>query len=193
MLGNREKGVVFVISAPAGTGKTTLTQMLCEEFKGKIFESVSCTTRKKRAGEQDGVHYHFIAEEEFQKKANAGEFLEHVHVFDHSYGTLKTEIHAKTQNGTHVILVIDTQGAMRLKNIIDAVYIFIAPPSIQELEKRLKLRQTDSEEMIKKRLLWAEKEITYADQYDYFIVNENLQLAYQVLKSIVVAEEHRNR
>jgi guanylate kinase len=193
LIGNLEKGIVFVISAPSGTGKTTLTQMICQEFPGKIFESVSCTTRPKRAHEQDGVHYHFISEEEFKQKILEDAFVEYVQVFDHYYGTLKSELTKKTASGAHVILVIDTQGAMRIKKLIDATFIFIAPPSLEELERRLKLRQTEDDEMIKKRLEWADKEMTYAEQYDYFIINEDLQLAYQVFKSIVISEEHRNR
>lgn len=193
LIGNLEKGIVFVLSAPAGTGKTTLTQMICQEFSGHIFESISCTTRPKRAHEQDGVHYHFISQEEFQSKIEKNEFIEHVHVFDHYYGTLKKEIESKTAQGSHVILVIDTQGAMKIKHLIDAVFIFLAPPSLEELERRLRIRQTESDEMIKKRLAWAEQEMNYAEFYDYFIINEDLQLAYQVLKSIVISEEHRNR
>lgn len=193
LIGNLEKGIVFVLSAPAGTGKTTLSQMICQEYKGHIVESISCTTREKREHEKNGVHYHFLSDSEFQTKVQNHEFLEYVHVFDHSYGTLKSEITSKIQKGIHVILVIDTQGAMKIKKMIDAVYIFLAPPSIEELERRLKFRQTETDSMIKKRLEWAEKEMSYAEHYDYFIINEDLQIAYQVLKSIVIAEEHRNR
>lgn len=193
ILGNQEKGLVFVISAPAGTGKTTLARMLCKEFDGMIHESVSCTTRAKRLNEQDGVDYYFLSPQEFEKNVRDGAFLEHSLVFDQYYGTLKSEIEKKTANGKHVILVIDTQGAMKIQKQIEAIFIFIAPPSLDELERRLRLRQTETEESIRKRLSWAEKEVLMADQYDYFIVNEDLQLAYQVLKSIVIAEEHKNR
>ena len=193
VMGNLDRGLVFVLSAPAGTGKTTLTQMICQEFEGKVYESISCTTRSKRAYEQNNVHYHFISEDEFIKKIENDEFIEHVHVFDHYYGTLKSEIESKISNGSHVILVIDTHGAMKIKEKLDAIYIFVAPPSIQELERRLKLRQTETEEMIQKRLKHAEVELTFADQYDYFIINQDLQVAYQVFKSIIISEEHRNR
>ena len=193
VMGNLDRGLVFVLSAPAGTGKTTLTQMICQEFEGKVYESISCTTRSKRAYEQNNVHYHFISEDEFIEKIENDEFIEHVHVFDHYYGTLKSEIESKISNGSHVILVIDTHGAMKIKEKLDAIYIFVAPPSIQELERRLKLRQTETEEMIQKRLKHAEVELTFSDQYDYFIINQDLQVAYQVFKSIIISEEHRNR
>ncbi len=149
LIGNKEKGLVFVLSAPAGTGKTTLSHMICEEFQGVIAETISCTTRTRRLSEEDGVHYHFISEEVFKQKIEADEFLEYAQVFDHYYGTLKSEIENKIASGAHVILVIDTQGAMRIKNLIEAIFIFLAPPSLEELEKRLILRQTDSPEMIK--------------------------------------------
>lgn len=192
-MGNQEKGLIFVISAPAGTGKTTLARMLCKEFEGKIHESISCTTRAKRVNEQDGVDYHFLSVKEFEKNIHEGAFLEHTLVFDHYYGTLKSEIDKKTAEGKHVILVIDTQGALKIQKQIEAVFIFIAPPSLDELERRLRFRQTETEESIKKRLSWAEKELLMADHYDYFVVNEDLEIAYQVLKSIVIAEEHKNR
>ncbi len=193
LIGNHEKGLVFVISAPAGTGKTTLTERLCREFKGQIQESISCTTRSKRVNESEGLHYHFINHDQFKEKIQTDAFLEYAEVFDHYYGTLKTEISAPLEKGIHVVLVIDTQGAMKIRDLIDAVFIFIAPPTLDELERRLRKRQTESEEMIEKRLKWAEKEITYAEHYDYFIINQDLEVAYQALKSIVIAEEHRNR
>lgn len=192
LVGNRSRGNIFVISAPAGTGKTTLTQMLTNDFPGKILQSISCTTRNKRANEEDGVDYYFISKEEFQKKIDRNEFIEYAKVFDEFYGTLQSEVEKKISTGAHLILVLDTQGAMRIKDLIDAVFIFIAPPDFEELENRLKNRKTESEDTIKKRLLWAENEIKQAQYYDYFFVNEDLSIAYQILKSIIIAEEHRN-
>lgn len=190
VLGNVEKGLVFVISAPAGTGKTTLARMLCEEFSC-VKESISCTTRPIRPGEKEGDHYHFIGREEFESKIKGGDFLEYAKVFDDYYGTSKQYVLKEQQMGKHVILVIDTQGALQLKGKFPAVFIFIAPPTLEELQERLIKRKTETPQMIEKRLAWAKHEMTLANQYDYLIVNDNLQVAYDVLRSILVAEEHK--
>lgn len=192
VLGNVEKGLVFVLSAPAGTGKTTLARMLCEEFSC-VKESISCTTRPIRPGEKEGDHYHFISREEFESKIKAGDFLEYAKVFDDYYGTSKQYVLKEQQNGKHVILVIDTQGALQLKGKFPAVFIFIAPPTLEELRERLIKRKTETPQMIEKRLAWAKHEITLANQYDYLIINDNLQVAYDVLRSILIAEEHKRR
>lgn len=193
MLSNSRSGLVFVISAPAGTGKTTLVRLLCQEFPEHICESVSCTTRAKRINEQEGVDYYFLTPDQFDQKLKENAFIEHATVFDHRYGTLRAEITDKTKQGRHVILVIDTQGAMNIKEHLQAVFIFIAPPSLEELERRLRLRQTETEQSLIKRLAWAKNEMLMASSYDYVVVNEDLETAYEVLKSIVIAEEHRNR
>lgn len=193
LLGNSRPGLVFVISAPAGTGKTTLVRLLCQEFPQDICESVSCTTRTPRINEQEGVDYYFLTPDQFDKKLKENAFIEHAAVFDHRYGTLYAEINGKTDQGRHVVLVIDTQGAMSIKKHLQAVFIFIAPPSLEELERRLRLRQTETEQSLVKRLAWAKKEMLMASNYDYVVVNEDLETAYEVLKSIVIAEEHRNR
>lgn len=182
-----------MISAPAGTGKTTLAQMLRKEFPDTIAYSISFTTRKPRGGEVNGKDYFFISDEEFKAKIQAGEFLEYAKVFDHYYGTSKKVIDEECHKGHHVLLVIDTQGAMQLKKKLDGVFVFISPPSLEELARRLKSRKTESEEAIQKRLSWAEKEMEMAKHYDYHIVNLHLKNAYDVLRSIVVAEEHRQR
>lgn len=193
LIGNLTKGNIFIVSAPAGTGKTTLTKMLTEDFPGKILQSVSCTTRKKRSNEVHGVDYYFISKEEFQQKIERNEFIEYANVFDEFYGTLKSEISSKIDSGAHLILVLDTQGAMRIKDLIEAVFIFIVPPDFEELKRRLLNRNTETEETVQKRLLWAENEIKLAQYYDYFFVNEDLNVAYEILKSIIIAEEHRNQ
>jgi len=191
LLGNVNKGFAIIVSAPAGTGKTTLVRMLIDEFPDIFTQSISCTTRPPRQGEIDGKDYVFLTESAFQKRVNRSEFLEHAQVFDHRYGTLKETVEQQRSSGKHVILVIDTQGALALKGKLKALFVFVAPPSLEALKQRLEKRQTESEEVINKRLDWAQYEMNQAEHYDYRIVNDDLQTAYQVLKSIVIAEEHR--
>lgn len=192
LLGNLKKGLVFVISAPAGTGKTTLARMVTKEY-ACVTESISCTTRPPRIGEEEGKHYHFLTKEAFEAKIRSGDFLEYAEVFGHYYGTSKEFVLRQQEMGKHVILVIDTQGAMQLRGKFPAVFIFIAPPSIEELKMRLIKRKTENEESIHERLSWAKQEMTMAGKYDYNIVNDNLVIAYDVLRSILIAEEHKIR
>src|SRR3972149_2001292 len=192
LIGNLKKGLIFVVSAPAGTGKTTLTRMLTDEFSC-VVESISSTTRSIRPGEIHGKDYHFLNEMEFQAKIEAEEFLEFTHIYGAYYGTSKKTVQELQEKGKHVVLVIDTQGAMKLKGKIPAVFIFIRPPSLAELRVRLFNRKTEDDRSIQERLAWAEKEIEAAQHYDYLIVNENLQMAYEILRSIVIAEEHHTR
>lgn len=195
LLGNQKNGLVFVISAPAGTGKTTLVRMLRNEFSC-VVESISYTTRQPRPGEVDGVHYHFIDEKEFKAKIANEEFLEFVSLYGHYYGTGYQAIQELQKQGKHVILVIDTQGAMQLKAMelkcaFKAIYIFLKPPSLKILKERLLTRSTENTQVIEKRLDWAKQELVAASQYDYCIVNDDLMIAYQILRSIFIAEEHR--
>lgn len=187
-----KRGFVFVISAPAGTGKTTLVKMLKEEFH-QVVDSISFTTRPPRPNEVEGRDYHFITKEQFKQKIQEGEFLEYAEVFHQYYGTSRKFVEMQQEKGKHVILVIDTQGAMQLMGRFDAVYIFISPPSLEELMARLYRRKSEDEEAIRTRLSWAEKEMALAPKYNYHIVNDNLKVAYEVLRSILIAEEHRNR
>lgn len=191
LLGNVKKGIIFVISAPAGTGKTTLVKMLEEEFDC-IEKSVTYTTRKIRKNEEHSKDYFFITENEFKEKIRQDSFLEYAKVFDNYYGTCKETVFNSLSSGKHVILVIDTQGAKSLieKNI-PAVLIFISPPSFDELGSRLKGRETESHESIEKRLHWAKYEVENISLYDYHIINDDLVLAYTVLRSILIAEEHK--
>jgi guanylate kinase len=194
LLGNKKSGLLFVISAPAGTGKTTLVEMILEEFPTAIAKSCSCTTRVPRPKEIQKKHYDFLSLEEFQKKMKADEFLEFAQVFGDYYGTLKEEVVGFQKEGKHVILVIDTQGALEIKEKnIPAVFIFISPPSMEELRRRLFKRQTENEEKIEERLEWAKREMSVADQYDYHIVNDHLEITYQILRSIFISEEHKRR
>lgn len=191
LLGNKDKGLLFVISAPAGTGKSTLVEMILGEFPDEIAESCSCTTRHPRPGEVAKKHYEFISIPEFEKKIEAGEFLEYAKVFGNYYGTRKEEVERLQNQGKHVVLVIDTQGAVQIRDKIPAVFIFISPPSFEELRNRLIKRKTESEEKIQERLLWAKQEIALAPHYDYHIINDVLNITYKILLSIFIAEEHR--
>jgi guanylate kinase len=190
LLGNIDRGIVFVLSAPAGTGKTTLVKRLSQEFD-VVELSVSYTTRPKRPNERDGVDYHFVDDRAFEKKEKEGEFIESVTLFGYRYGTSKKKIEEAISKGKHIFLVIDTQGALLLQKKIDAVFIFIQPPSLEELKKRLLTRGTESSDVINARLKQAKEEMKLVSRYDYLIINDDLDIAYEVLKSILVAEEHR--
>jgi guanylate kinase len=187
-----KKGLLFLISAPAGTGKTTLVQMLLSEFLSAV-ESVSFTTRPPRANETPGKDYHFVTRGEFEKKIKDKDFLEHAEVFGHYYGTSKRALEELMEKGKHVILVIDTQGALQIFKKLEAVSIFISPPNLEELQARLYRRKSETDEAIANRLSWAEKEMSLAPKYTYHIVNDHLKTAYDALRSIFIAEEHRNR
>lgn len=184
------RGLVFVLSAPAGTGKTTLVNYLLGEFS-HIIQSVSFTTRPPRTGEIDGKHYHFISQAQFDQRIAQGDFLEYVSLYGYSYGTSRSQVEALQKAGKHVMLVIDTQGALKLKGVVPAVYIFVLPPSMEELKQRLEVRRTETPEAIQKRLSWALQELKMVHQYDYSLINDDRQIAYDVLRSIVIAEEHR--
>ncbi len=192
VLGGLKKGLVFVISAPAGTGKTTLVRMLQKEFNCLV-ESISYTTRQLRPSEIAGRDYHFISVPEFEAKIADGEFLEYAQVFSHYYGTSRKFVEEEQLKGNHVVLVIDTQGALQLMGFLEAAFIFISPPSLEELKSRLHLRKSESKEAIEQRLSWAQKEMALASRYDYHIVNDHLKTAYDVLRAIFIAEEHKNR
>jgi guanylate kinase len=183
------KGLLIVISAPSGTGKTTLCHMLLKEFKDLEF-SISYTTRKPREGEVNGKDYFFVNKETFQKMIDEGDFLEWAEVYGNFYGTSKSQILRALNEGKDILLDIDTQGALNVKeNFPEAVLIFILPPSLEELERRLRNRGTDDEETIKKRLRIAREEIKKALLYDYLIINDNLEVAFEKLKSIITAEK----
>jgi guanylate kinase len=194
LVGKQKQGLAFILSAPAGTGKTTLVEKLTEEF-ADVIKNVSYTTRSPRANETDGVDYHFVSKEEFAKKIANDEFLEYVTLYGYYYGTSRSWIREKLSRGNDVFMVIDTQGAMNIKkNMGDrfpAVFIFVMPPSEEALRRRLEKRSTDTQEMIDTRLSIAAKEMAAANNYEYIIVNDDLETAYQILRSIVIAEEHR--
>lgn len=190
LLGNLKRGLLFVLSAPAGTGKTTLVQMLTDEFPS-VVASISKTTRPQRKDEINDIHYQFIDETEFKKCIDNEEFLEYVQLYGHYYGTSREWVESQLSQGKHVMLVIDTQGAKKVRDKLPGATIFVAPPSIEVLKQRLSKRNTESNEELQKRLIWAEEELQHQKEYDYCIINDNLLLAYQVLRSILIAEEHR--
>ncbi|MGM0439743.1 MAG: guanylate kinase [Chlamydiota bacterium] len=194
LLGNLDQGIAFVLSAPAGTGKNTLLYRLMDEYDC-VQESVSCTTRPKRPGEIDGVHYNFLSREDFENKIVAREFLEYAQVFGkHYYGTLREEVLRKTRQGKHVFMVIDVKGAQQVRERFpQAVFVFISPPSLEEARRRLEGRHTEPSEVIDKRIKEAFHEMKFVVDYDYNILNDDLEVAYQVFKSVVVAEEYKIR
>ena len=183
------KGLLLVVSGPAGVGKGTINGALVER-NCDIRMSVSATTRKPRPGEIDGVHYFFKSEEDFQKMIDEGAFLEYMRVFDTNYyGTPKSFVTQELEEGRSVILEIDVHGAMRVKSVYpDAVLIFIAPPSMSELKSRLIHRGTESAETIERRFTAAFHEVEYAGKYDYIVVNDILDLAITQAEDIIVAE-----
>lgn len=180
-----KRGAIIAVSAPSGTGKTTIVKTVLNEFPKLVF-SVSATTRKKRENEKDGVDYFFISEEEFKKKIEKNEFVEWEKFYDYYYGTFRSFIDKNIFDGKYVLLEVDVKGALSIKNIYpDAILIFISPPSIKELVNRLRKRQTDSEEDMKKRIERAKMELSLKDKFDYFIPNENLEKAISEIKGLL--------
>lgn len=187
--GKVKKGLILVVSAPAGTGKTTLVDMLTKKYPNEIVRSISCTTREPRGQEKEGKDYYFISEEQFLEKIQKDLFLEYAKVFDHYYGTLKESVEYLRNQGKHVVLVIDTQGGMNIRKKADAILIFIEPPSIDALKERLDKRHEDTEESIQLRLSWAKKEIEIGKKYDTQIVNDDLQKAFDELECYIQEKE----
>ena len=184
------KGRLIVFSAPSGCGKGT---MLAEILKDKNYcVSVSATTREPREGEFDGVNYYFISKGDFLQKVADSEFLEHAEYCDNYYGTLISEVDGRLNEGLNVILEIEVQGAMKIREKRpDALFIFIAPPSVNELRRRLKKRGTETDEVIEKRVSQAAGEIALAENYDYIIVNDALEDAVSDFFAVMRAEKLR--
>lgn len=182
------KGRLIVFSAPSGCGKGT---MLEEILKNNNFRTaVSATTRNPRDGEKDGVSYHFLSREDFDRKISADEFLEHAEYCGNCYGTLKSEVDPYLEQGIDVILEIEVQGAMKIRSLRpDALFVFIAPPSVKELRRRLKKRGTESDEVIEERISKASGEIELAGNYDYIIVNDALEDAVDDFFAVIRAEK----
>ncbi|MBQ5989352.1 MAG: guanylate kinase [Oscillospiraceae bacterium] len=184
----KDKGILIVVSAPSGCGKgTILAEVLKDE---KFFYSVSATTRSPRPGETDGVNYHFLKKEQFEELIASGGMLEYAQYCDNYYGTPRDKVMEKLGEGKHVILEIEVQGAMQIREKCpDAVFIFIAPPSVGELRNRLSGRGTETAEVIEKRVSEAAHEISFAEKYDYVIVNDRLEEAIEDFRTVVRAEE----
>lgn len=190
----------IVISSPSGGGKTTLCSRLLREFPSMVY-SISCTTRAPRPGEVEGKNYYFLTEPEFKRRVKAGDFLEYARVHDHWYGTPKQLIEKALNEGRDALLVIDVQGAERIRALISGsasdilktalVDIFVVPPNINALRQRLAGRGQDTEETIALRLANAEKEMACRDRYKYVIINDRLDDAYERLKNIIQAEHAR--
>ncbi len=177
-------GKLFVLSGPSGAGKGTLREHALKNIPDLVY-SISCTTREPRAGETDGIEYRFITPEKFEAGIKSNAFLEYAYVHGHYYGTLKNDVVNELNQGRNVLLEIDVQGALQVRNKMpDAVLIFIAPPSIEELKKRLTARNTESPESLKLRLSNALKELELQSEYNYVIVNDNLNIASQELRNI---------
>ena len=180
-----KRGRLYVIAAPSGAGKTSLLRALMQRRPGLEF-SVSCTTRKPRAGEQDGKDYHFIDREAFERLQAAGEFIEHANVFGNLYGTRRSVVEAALAEGRDLILEIDWQGAKQVReHLPEAAQLFILPPSRAELEARLRKRGSDSEEAIARRLRESALEMSHWRDFDYVIVNRSFDTALADLESIL--------
>lgn len=185
------KGLLFVVSAPSGCGKGTLLSEILKD--DKFYYSVSATTRAPRPDEIDGVNYNFLSKEQFERLIESDGMLEYAKYCDNYYGTPKEAVEKKRLEGKNVILEIEVQGAMQVrKNCPDAILMFIMPPSIAELDRRLRKRGTEADDVIAKRVEKASEEIPHAEKYDYIIVNGALEKAVEDFQAIVTAEEHKS-
>ncbi|EFQ23641.1 guanylate kinase [Aminomonas paucivorans] len=179
------RGILFVLSGPSGAGKGTLRRLLFQRLPGLAY-SVSCTTRQPRPGETEGVEYHFVSEEAFREMIAQGRFLEWAKVHDHFYGTRASDVREVLERGLDVVLEIDVQGALQVKKAIpEAVTLFIDPPSVEELERRLSCRGTEAPEERRLRLMNAKAEMEQARSYDHRVVNDHLEEALEDLAHLV--------
>ena len=192
MIKQKKTGQVIVISAPSGAGKDTVVKELMKNNPDSRWVSVSATSRAPREGEQEGVDYYYLSKEEFEKKIEEGYFLEYTNYAGNYYGTPKEYIEKKVNKGIDVILIIEIEGAANIKKLIpEAVFIFIMPPSLKELVRRLKKRGTEDNEKILKRFHAAYQEINEVTKYNYVVVNDKLEDAVNKVESILNAEKCR--
>lgn len=185
------RGTVYVVSGPSGAGKTSILKEVLKEIPNLMF-SVSYTTRPKRPGEIDGEDYFFVSKERFVELVNSGEFLEWAEVHGYLYGTSKSFVESKIEKGINVILDIDVQGALSvMKKLPDAVTIFICPPSFKDLKKRLDNRGTEKENDRERRLKDAKWELSHISDFQYLVVNRNLNESVKQLEAVIIAEQLR--
>jgi guanylate kinase len=186
----KERGLLLVISGPSGAGKGTICKALME--KNTMWLSVSATTRQPRNGEVHGKNYFFISHEEFLSRIDQGDFLEYAEVYGNYYGTPKSNVIDMLENGKDVILEIDIQGALKVKDAFpEGIFIFILPPSMEELKQRIINRGSETPESLMTRFMSAYKEINYVSKYNYAVINDKVELAASKIESIVVAERCR--
>jgi guanylate kinase len=190
----RRRGLMLVLSSPSGAGKTSVARALLQRDPALTL-SVSATTRKARPGEVDGRDYHFVAEESFKGMMEKDEFLEHAQVFGHYYGTPAKPVMEALEQGRDVLFDVDWQGTQQLRSRApkDLVSVFLLPPSIEDLEKRLRARAQDSDEVVRGRMAKATSEMSHWAEYDYVIVNRDLEQTIASVQSILLSERHRNQ
>jgi guanylate kinase len=187
----KKKGLVFVVSAPSGTGKTTLCRAMTRIFPG-LHYSISHTTRQQRPGDENGQDYHFISPQEFQQMIDRSEFVEWAEIYGHRYGTSRAVVEKVLEEGRDVILDIDGQGAKQIHDKkLPGAFIFLLPPSLEELERRLSNRRTERKAAMEERLRKAKAEMAEAYWYDYLIVNDELEKAQEQLQAVILAEHCR--
>ena len=189
----KKRGILLVLSGPSGTGKGTVCAVVRDHLEDSVCYSISATTRKPRPGEVHGREYFFFSKEEFVALREQDGFLEWAQVYDNFYGTPRKFVEEVLDSGKDCILEIDPQGALQVRNATDeAVLVFIAPPSLEELRSRLTGRGTESEEEVEKRLGCAAAELAYRDKYDYIIVNDDVEKAAMKMEAILLAEKCRS-
>lgn len=185
---DRRQGRLFVVSGPSGAGKGTLINRILPRLKD-TYLSVSATTRPMRKGEQQGREYFFLSPEEFEERINQGDFLEHVDYSSNRYGTLRSEVEKSLGDGKNVILEVDLKGALEVRRQMPAaVLVFVAPPQFEELERRLKERNTEADDEIEARLERAREELASQDEFDYIVINESVDKAAGELEDIFIKE-----
>jgi guanylate kinase len=185
------KGLLIVVSGPSGAGKGTICKALLEKHDD-LFISVSATTRQPRVGEVDGVNYHFTTKEDFLKRVEQKDFLEYAEVYGNYYGTPKSKVEEMLESGKNVILEIDIQGALKVKeNFKEGVFIFILPPSMEELKQRIIKRGSETPESLMRRFKSAYQEINYISKYNYAVVNDIVDVAVSKIEGIITAEKCR--
>ena len=185
-----KKGILIVISGPSGAGKGTICKALLE--RNEYYLSISATTRSPRKGEKDGINYYFLDRDEFKTKIEEDDFLEYAEVYGNLYGTPRSKVQDMLDSGKDVILEIDIQGALRVKDKVDdGVFIFILPPSMEELKQRIIKRGSETPESLMTRFKSAYQEINYVSKYNYAVVNDTVDKAVRKIESILIAEKCR--